>query len=277
MSSHYSGYAQSQGIKLLESALLEYGPIFTLEQIKPFAVHQNISTAQLRLLVSSLSASGWIEIIKRGTYMIKSPIYSGEVPPFAIASALVQPLAISHWSALAHHGFTTQIPSMVQASTPRKVVTPDMRAGITHRPRGRAVWRAAGVDVEFVYVQPRHFFGHQQIWAGSWRQVNITDPERTVLDLVAWPDIFGGMQAAIEITEGSISDIDVSKLVRYALQYHVGSVIKRLGWILGQFNASAEIVEPLQRYPVTSYYRFYPNRSSHGKANSRWHIYENLD
>jgi hypothetical protein len=49
--------------------------------------------------------------------------------PFAVTAALVQPCAISHWSALEHHGFTTQIPMAVQASTPRKVVTPEMRKG----------------------------------------------------------------------------------------------------------------------------------------------------
>lgn len=36
-------------------------------------------------------------------------------------AALVEPMAISHWSALAHHGLTTQIPPMVQASTPRTI------------------------------------------------------------------------------------------------------------------------------------------------------------
>lgn len=46
---------------------------------------------------------------------------------FLIATHLVQPSAISHWSALQHHGLTEQIPQIITASTPTKVVTPSMR------------------------------------------------------------------------------------------------------------------------------------------------------
>ena len=56
-------------------------------------------------------------------------VASGEIHPFAVAAALVRPSAISHWSALDHHGLTTQMPKMVQVSIPGKVVTPEMRRG----------------------------------------------------------------------------------------------------------------------------------------------------
>ena len=89
-------YSQSQGLKLLEAAVKEYGPLFTLEQIKPLADMQKLSTSHLRYLLSTLSDAGWIEILKRGTYLVKSPLYSEEVPVYAIAAALIQPIAISH-------------------------------------------------------------------------------------------------------------------------------------------------------------------------------------
>jgi hypothetical protein len=40
-----------------------------------------------------------------------------------------------------------------------------------------------------------------------WYQVNITDPERTALDLMVRCDIFGGMRAAIEILESALPQI----------------------------------------------------------------------
>ena len=80
---------------------------------------------------------------------------SGEIHPFAVAAALMQLSAISHGSALAHHGLTTQMPKMVQAPIPGKVVTPEMRYGQVYRPRGRAVWQALGVEVELIHNQPR--------------------------------------------------------------------------------------------------------------------------
>jgi len=74
---------------------------------------------------------------------------------------------------------------------------------------------------EHIYVQPKHFFGHQKIWVNRWYQVNITDPERTALDLMVRCDIFGGMRAAIEILENALPQISTEKLVDYALQYKV--------------------------------------------------------
>src|ERR1035437_7749511 len=99
MITNATGYSQSRGVKLLETALQEFGPIFTLDQLKPLARDQQLSDTHLRFLISSLASADWIEIIKRGTYVAKSSLYSGDIPPFAIAAALIQPVAISHWSA----------------------------------------------------------------------------------------------------------------------------------------------------------------------------------
>ncbi len=147
-----TSYSNSQGIQLLERAVAVFGPIFTLEQISTLPEHQPLTSQQIRKRISKLARSGWIEILKRGTYAVKSPLYSGDIPPFAIAQALVNPAAISHWSALAYHGFSTQNPTMVQASTPIKVVTPEMRQGQAYRPRGRATWRAFDLEFEFIYL-----------------------------------------------------------------------------------------------------------------------------
>lgn len=271
-----TGYAQSEGIRLIESAVQELGPIFTLEQLRPIAERQGLSATHTRKLLSVLRASGWIETLKRGVYAVRKPLFVAEIPPFAVAAALVQPCAISHWSALAHHGFTTQLPVMVQASTPRKVVTPEMRQGAAHRPRGRAVWTALGVEIEYISVQEKHFFGHQQVWVSAGQQVAITDPERTALDLLARPDIFGGTRASIEILEAALPQLDIAGLVAYTLRYDVGAIIKRTGWLLEQLGVPAAPLAPLQAYPVTSYYRLDPQTPVTVRYNARWRINENI-
>ena len=158
---------------------------------RPLPENQRLTPEKTRKLISKLAQSGWIEILKRGTYAVKSPLYSGNIPPYAIADALVNPIAISHWSAVAHHGFTTQNPTMVQASTPANVVTPEMRTGMAYSPRGRASWRAYNLEFEFIHVKTNWFWGFQKLWVNSWTQVSITDPERTVLDMIIRPDLFG--------------------------------------------------------------------------------------
>lgn len=272
-----TSYSNSQGVQLLERAIKEYGPIFTIEQISFLPDHQDLSPQQIRKLISKLAQSGWIEILKRGTYVVKSSLYSGDIPPFAIAKALVHPMAISHWSALAHHGFSTQNPAMIQASTTYKVVTPEMRLGKAYRPRGRASWRAFDLEFEFIYVKKDWFWGFQKIWVNSWYQINITDPERTVLDLIVRPDIFGGFSAAIEILEDSINQINMDRLVDYGLKYDMGSVIKRLGWALENLGFAGNSLERLRVYPVKRYYLLDPSlEETSAIKNSRWHITENL-
>jgi predicted transcriptional regulator of viral defense system len=269
-------YSQSQGLKLLDAAVTEFGPLFTLDQIRPLARALNLSDSNLHYLMSMLANGNWIVILKRGTYLVKSPLYAEEVPAYAIAASLVQPMAISHWSACMQHGFTTQNPTMVQASTPKKVVTPEMRAGKANSPRGRAVWTVSGHNFEFIFVSSKRFWGFERIWVNSWQQVNITDHERTALDLIARPDIFGGTAAAIEILENAIGQIKIDRLIDYALKYDTGSVIKRLGWALEKLGIADSRLEELQSYPVKRYYPLDPTRGDGIIKNNRWHILENL-
>jgi len=281
-------YSQTIGIRLLEAAIQSFGPVFSLEEIKPIAIELGLSDVHLRVLISSLASSGWLEIVKRGTYVVKSPIFTGEISPFAIAAALIQPMAISHWSACSHHGFTTQIPAMVQASTSRKVVTPEMRSGKAYSPRGRAIWQANNMQFEFIYVQTKRFWGFNKVWVDSWQQVNITDLERTALDLIARSDVFGGIPASIEILETALNHVDPIKLINYTLRYDTGSVIKRMGWILERLGVNLTDLEPLRTYQVSNYTILDPaheSQSDHNTSaqisnlyskNGYWKIIENL-
>lgn len=271
-----TSYSNSQGIQLLERTVNEFGPIFTLDQISSLPDNQRLTPQQTRKLISKLAQSGWIEILKRGTYAVKSPLYSGDIPPFAIANALVHPMAISHWSALAQHGFSTQNPTMVQASTPVKVVTPEMRQGKAYRPRGRASWRAFDLEFEFIYVKRERFWGFEKQWVNSWSQVNITDQERTVLDLIVRPELFGGIRAASEIMEGTLAQIDLNRLVTYALRYDVGAVIKRLGWLLERMGVEESLLLSLKNYPVTGTVLLDPNQPRSEQFDPSWQMNENI-
>ena len=189
----------------------------------------------------------------------------------------MQPMMISHWSACAQHGFTTQSPKMIQASTPKKDVTPEMRTGKARSPRGRATWQVYGLEFEFIHMKQDLFWGFDKIWVSSWHQVNITDPERIALDLIACPDIFGGISAAIKILENSVGQINIHQLVEYALRYDTGSVIKRLGWSLEKLGVRGQDLEPLKSYPVRRYYPLEPGHGSDAPKNVHWKVLENLE
>ena len=271
-----AGYAHTQGLALLNRVVAEVGPIFTIAQARTQAEELGISAHRVRWTLSQLAQAGWVARIKKGVYVAQAPLFSTEVHPYAIAAVLVEPMAISHWSALAHHGLTTQIPPMVQASTSPAVVTREMREGQAYRPRGRAVWRVLGLEFEFISVKEKHLFGHQQEWVSRWHRVALTDPERTVLDMVAHPRVFGSLRVSIETLEAHLDRLDMEKLVGYALCYDVGAVIKRLGWILEALGAPDSVIAPLQAYPVRTYCLLDLTGAPDGVPVARWKIRNNL-
>ncbi len=268
------GYAQSQGMTLLNRVVEQVGPLFTTAQAR--AAMPSLTPQRVNAVLSQLAQAGWVERLKRGSYAVTTPIFDVEVHPYAIAAALVSPVAISHWSALAHHSFTTQIPPMVQASTPATVVTPEMRRGEAYRPRGRATWRALGFEFEFIQVQEHQFFGFEEIWVSRWHRIAITDPERTLLDLFAAPQVFGSLQVGLETLEAQLHHLNPEKLSAYALQYDVGAVIKRLGWALETLGAPERAVAPLRDYPLLAYSQLDPTAPSGGTPIARWHLRNNL-
>jgi predicted transcriptional regulator of viral defense system len=277
-----AGYAQSQGMVLLNQIVETVGPLFTVDQVKSVqlqasaAAGQTLTSQRINSLLSQLARAGWIERLKRGTYAVRTPLFGTEIHPYAVAAALVSPLAISHWSALAHYGLTTQIPPMVQASTTSVVVTPEMRQGEAYRPRGRAAWRALGLEFEFIHVQPRRFFGFQEEWVSQWHRAQITDPERTVLDLFATPQVFGSLQTGLETLEAQLDQLDVDQLVAYALRYGVAATIKRLGWALETLDAPERTVAPLRAFPVRSWAQLDPTGPTGGTPVTAWRLRNNL-
>jgi predicted transcriptional regulator of viral defense system len=266
----------NQGLDLIKRVVVELGPIFSVDGAKPAAEDLGLSETQLRWTLSRLARDGWLVRLKRGLYAAQPPLSGSDLHPFAVAAALVQTSAISHWSALAYHGLTTQIPPMVQASTTRRVVTPEMRQGQAYRPRGHAVWSVLDWQFEFITVRAKSWFGFQQEWVSQWHRVSITDPERTMLDMFAHPSVFGSIRTGMETLERSIDSLDLDRLIGYALRYKVGALIKRLGWTLEILGAPDSLVGPLREFPVSNVPPLDPTGPAAGSIVPDWQVRNNL-
>jgi len=93
------------------------------------------------------------------------------------------------------------------------VITPEMRTGAAYRPRGRAVWRVLGMEFEYIQIKQGNFYGFSEEWVTAWHRVSITSRERTMLDMVAHPEIFGGIAVAIETMNIQIKSLNIDQLV----------------------------------------------------------------
>jgi predicted transcriptional regulator of viral defense system len=278
------GYGETLGVKLLRELAGRGSFIFSTKEAKAAAADLDIPGTYLPQLLSKLAAGGWLLRLRRGLYagMGKLP-GEVEVHPFAVAANLVSPSAISHWSALHHHGLTEQVPRQVTASTPKKVVTPSMRAGSTSRPKGegefgreRHAWEINGVSYEYYTVAPDRFFGIEEVWVDEHFRIPIFDRERSLLDGFAAPRLFGSLSEALGILEEHSGELDLEKLARYALRFGKASVAKRVGWALDRLGAPRRVTAPLAKLPMDGVRMLDPTRPRGGRYNERWMVQENL-
>jgi predicted transcriptional regulator of viral defense system len=150
---------------------------------------------------------------------------------WVIADKLFAPCHIGGWSAAEHWGFTEQLFRSTMVFTPR-------------RPRARRV-EARGTVFIVRTVEKRAMFGLKPVWRGRVR-VNVSDPTRTVLDLLDTPALGGGIRSVIDMLEAYFGSRhrDSKLLIRYADQFGNRAVFKRLGDLVSAFfGGEREIVD----------------------------------
>lgn len=268
-------YGRSAGVDLAAALAFAGLLIFRTEDAVRVAP-SSVSKDQVPYLLKALTDAGWLIRLRRGLYAGTGQLPGGvDVPPFVLATALVSPSAIGLWSALAHHDLTDQVPVIVTAITPRKVVTPTMRGG---RPPGeRHVWRVAGIECQFVTLsEKRYRIGLEHQWISEHFAFSITDRERTVLDTFAMPGRFGGISEGLGVLDRALSTLDVDKLADYTLQYGSQTLIKRLGWSLEQAGVEMAALMPLLAEASDSYGVLDPGRPRRGPHDRRWKLIVNL-
>jgi predicted transcriptional regulator of viral defense system len=75
-------------------------------------------------------------------------------------------------------------------------------------------------------------FGLKTIWRGK-AKVNVSDPTRTVVDLLDTPELGGGIRTVVDILKSYFHSTyrDPKLLIRYADQFGNKAVFKRLGFL----------------------------------------------
>jgi predicted transcriptional regulator of viral defense system len=275
-------HTESHGIHLLQHLFRKGERIFTSIDACKGAEEIGIPVRMVNIILSRLTQQGIVRRLRRGLYTSVGMLGELEkIHPFAISAYLVQPSAISHWSALQYHGLTEQIPATVMASTPTRVYTPSMRgkhlkSGLKH------AWIIDNVRYEYITVQQKHFelgdekLGLEKIWIDPYFQTKITDKERTVIDLFVYNKMFGGMSEILGILEDGLASINIEQLVKYALLYDEKSTAKRIGWALEQFGIEKNYLQPLLDIPLASYCLLDPANKTSGTYDSKWMIQNNL-
>jgi len=269
-------YYLAAGVALAAELAKQGRLVFTTQDARRVAAGLRMPESGVGMLLTRLTDAGWVVRLRRGLYAGTGQLPGGvDVPPFVLATALVEPSAIALWSALAHHDLTDQVPIAITAITPRKVVTPSMRS--PGEARGKHAWHVGGLECRFVTLtESRYDIGIERIWADERFAFSITDRERTVLDTFAMPRHFGGIGEGLAVLDRALTTLDVGKLIDYALQYGSRALVKRLGWSLEQAGVEMSVLMPLLEVPSPSYSVLDPGRPRRGKHYRRWNVIVNL-
>jgi predicted transcriptional regulator of viral defense system len=261
------------GVELVRKLAGEGDRIFTTERAREIAPGTRLSEGYLLQALYHLTNAGWLVRLRKGLYAIPSSV-PGVMPihEFEIAMALISPAAISHWSALHHHGLTEQtsrrifVLTTTNASVPR--VRGNKKISIQYGyPVGDAVY-------QFVQVKPERFFGTEKVWVGDARVV-VTDPERTLLDGLAMPQYCGDFAEVLHSFDVRGTNLDLERIIEYALKLDK-AIVKRLGWVLERQGVKPATLERLAALPIKGFRTLDPSGPRKGPYNQRWMIQENL-
>ncbi|TEU04772.1 hypothetical protein E3I90_05630 [Candidatus Bathyarchaeota archaeon] len=185
-------------------------------------------------LLHDLERKRWLERVTRGLYQFipLSYGYPERIPPsnsFVIGAALIEPYYFSYYTSNSHYGFTTQMPFTLFMATTKK------KPGIE--------W--AGSTFKFVTLSKRKFFGYRREKVFD-AEVNMAEPEKSLVDSFDKPRYAGGMEQLVRITWRGLPRVKKEKLVEYAVRMSSHALIQRLGFIIG-FLVKEDLVKPLPR------------------------------
>jgi predicted transcriptional regulator of viral defense system len=260
------------GVELVRLLASEGERIFSTDRARELSRRVGLKDSYLRQALHHLRREGWIVPLRRGLYALAATV-PGVTPvhEFEIAMALVQPAAISHWSALHYHGLTDQVPRRVFILTTSASVPRLRGAGRSRRDSGFLV---RGTTYQFIQVKPERFFGVERVWIGEAR-VSVTDPERTLLDGLTKPQYCGDFAEVLHAFQVRGAELNLARIVDYALRLD-GSTARRLGWVLEQQGVDSSALARLTAVPADGYRPLDPTGPRRGPCDARWGIQVNL-
>ena len=227
-----------------------------------------IDTARARRLLAGLADGGWLARVRRGWYILV-PLEASEPmewreDPWILAATLFAPGYLGGWSAAEHWGLTDQIFRSIYVIV-----------GRTIRPRHQNV---QGTDFIIRTVPEGSLFGTRRVWR---RQVpvNVSDPHRTVIDVLDIPASGGGALHVSEVLETYFESeyVDLARLLEYGDRLGRGTVFKRLGYLVERGGmADADFVEVCRSRITAGISRIEPDRPSTGPIVSRWNLRVNV-
>jgi len=159
------------------------------------------------------------------------------------------------------HGMITQPQLVVYITTlkPRRSIT------------------ALSIEFRFIHSQKKYFFGLSDYWVTKQEKVKVSDLERTIIDGLKKPEYCGGLTEVAKGLWMRHKDVNINRLIRYAIRIDVGAVIRRLGFLLELYKiGNSKDWELLRSHLTETYVRLDPLLAAEGKFLRKWRLQLNV-
>ena len=216
-------------------------------------------------LLAYLTERGWLVRVRRG-YYTTVPL-DAVVPtewredPWLIASKVYGPSCyIGGWTACEYWNLTDQLFNATVLFTTRKV--------------RNTVTDVQGSPLRIKHTMHDKLFGTQSAWRGR-SKVSISDPSRTLIDILDAPELGGGIRHTAEVLEAYFSSehLDEDLLLEYAGRLGNRTVFKRLGYLLEALGIEAlELVRACREEMSSGISLLDPSLPNRGSAKRCWNL-----
>ncbi len=240
------------------------GPFTATEAAASLSV--DIDRAQRFL--AYLARMGWLTRVRRGLYATVpldavEPAHWRE-DPWVVASKVFAPFYIGGWTACEHWGLTEQIF--------RETVV------VSSRPTRHRYIEIQGFPFRVKGVAEKKIFGTESVWRGQIK-VLVSDPARTLVDILDDPAIGGGMRHVADVLTVYLADERRSDalFLEYIHRFGNRTVFKRLGYLLETLGVNkGPLLAACRKGMSSGISMLDPSASRKGSFLRRWNLRVNV-
>lgn len=241
----------------------------------PFSVQEAasalvLSTPRTHRLLAYLADRGWLLRLRRGLYTLV-PLEATHArewveDPWVVATKLYGASSfVGGWSACEHWDLTEQIFRDTVVITTRRM---------------RSEWDEVQ---DFMFrvkrMKPDKIFGISSVWRGRTR-VNVSDPSRTIADIVSDPSLGGGIRHVTDVLETYFEGeyLDEDLLTGYVKRLGNRTAFKRLGYLAETIDVgSPDFVQCCRDHMSSGTSLLDPSLPARGPYLRRWNLRVNAN
>lgn len=231
--------------------------VFTIQDIKKIL---NVSLAHARNIASDMVKKNAVERVKYGLFVripesiiLDKQQYTEDA--ILIAAKSTKKAFLSHYTALTIHGLAERYTTQIYIST-----TKHQRNIKYHE-----------IKINYIKIIPKKFFGYKTMTYSNER-IQISDLERTIIDVISKPKHAGGWNETIKCLK-NLDEINYKQLITYFKKINNKTIARKTGYILeklNNINPSQKIIEEIKELSGSN--DLYFDNAKKGIYDQKWNL-----